>query len=117
MAVQQLQEKDAHTVEQIKAIQRAAVGVGDTDLITQLVTATEDRQKTLEAKRWKIVVGSKEVVVWEQFNRIIKYVSLFKDISSAAASLDPLHAGIPLAGLCLLMQASHANFLPTNAAR
>ena len=28
---------------------------------------------------------------------------LFKDVGNAAASLDRLHAGIPLAGLCVLM--------------
>ena len=31
-------------------------------------------------------------------------VTSIKDVASAAASLDPLHAGLPLAGFCLLMQ-------------
>ena len=96
----------------MEAIQRAAIGDRDTDLATRLVTVTEERQKALEAKRWKIVVGSKEVMVREQFDRIIKYVSLFKDIGNAAANLDPFHAGIPLAGLCLLMQVGAMLFLP-----
>jgi hypothetical protein len=117
MAVQQLEEKDANVTEHLRSIQRAAIGSKDIDLITQLVISTNESKKALEAKRWKIVVGSREILVREQFDRISKFVSLFKNVGGAAASLDPLHAGIPLAGLCLLMQASHVISPLINTAR
>ena len=103
LAIQQLHKEDPSTIEQIAALQQAAAPTGQTDLAIQLRNATEQSRQTLEAKRWKIVVGSKEINVREQFDRLVRGVMLFKDVGNAAASLDPLHAGIPLAGFCVLM--------------
>ena len=84
-------------------MQHAAAPAGQTDVAAQLLHATDQSRQTLEAKRWKIVVGSKEINVREQFDRLVRGVMLFKDVGNAAASLDPLHAGIPLARFCVLM--------------
>jgi hypothetical protein len=43
-------------------------------------------------------------VLHDQFDRLVKAVTLFKDVGNAAAIIDPLHAGLPLAGFCVLMQ-------------
>ena len=103
LAIQQLQKEDPSTTDQITAMQHAAAPAGQTDLAIQLLHATEQSRQTLEAKRWRIVVGSQEINVHEQFDRLVRGVMLFKDVGNAAASLDPLHAGLPLAGFCVLM--------------
>lgn len=74
------------------------------DLATQLLHMTQQAQQALEARGWKIPVGSGELVLRDQFDRLVKAVTLFKDASTAAGSIDPLHAGLPLAGFCVLMQ-------------
>ena len=44
--------------------------------------------------------------VREQVDRIVKLVLVAKDFASAAASLDPIHAGLPWAGVCMLLPVS-----------
>ena len=85
-------------------MQRAAADVGDQDFAVQLLYTTEQSQQALEVKRWKITSGSREFVLRDQFDWLVKAVTWFKGVGTAAGSIDPLHAGLPLAGFCVLMQ-------------
>jgi hypothetical protein len=104
LAVDQLQEEDSTVAEQITGVQRAAAAAGNADFAAQLLHITQQGRQELELKRWKIITGSREIVLRDQFDRLVKAVTLFKDVGNAAASIDPLHAGLPLAGFCVLMQ-------------
>lgn len=48
-------------------------------------------------------MGSHSIEVREQVDRIIKIVTVAKDFVSSVASLDPIHAGLPWAGVCMLL--------------
>jgi hypothetical protein len=104
LAVDQLQAEDSSIAEQITGVQQAAAAAGDIDFTAQLLRTTQQGQQELESKRWKIGTGSGEIVLRDQFDRLVKAVTLFKDVGNAAGSIDPLHAGLPLAGFCVLMQ-------------
>jgi hypothetical protein len=104
LAAEKLQDEDASVVDQIIGAQQAAAESANTDFAAQLLHATKQSQQTLEAKRSKINTTSREVVLRDQLNRLLKVVTVFKDVGNAAASLDPVHAGLPLAGFCVLMQ-------------
>ena len=54
--------------------------------------------------------AGKEVIIREQLNNIIKAVQVFKDLGGAIAGLDPLHAGLPWAGICFIMQVALGDF-------
>lgn len=45
-------------------------------------------------------LAGKEIILHDKLNMICKSIQALKDI----AGLDPLHAGLPWAGFCLLMQ-------------
>jgi hypothetical protein len=79
--------------DQIAAVRQAAAESGSTDFTAQLLHA-----------RWKVTASSREIVLRDQLDRLLKVVTVVKDVASAAASLDPVHAGLPLAGFCVLMQ-------------
>ena len=104
LAVERLQEGDSSVADQITGVQQAAADAGDANFAVQLLRTTEQSQRVLEAKRWKIATGSREFVLRDQLDRLVKAVTLFKDVGTAAGSIDPLHAGLPLAGFCVLMQ-------------
>ena len=104
LAVDILQREDPSTDNQITAVREAVVGGEHTDLPSLLLQAAKEGRQALEAKRWTIKIGSRSIGVHEQFDRLINAILLFKDVGGAAASLDPLHAGIPFAGFCTLMQ-------------
>jgi hypothetical protein len=90
--------------EQITGVQQAAAAAGNSDFAAQLLHITQQGQQELESKRWKISAGSRKIVLRDQFDRLVKAITLFKDVGNAAGSIDPLHAGLPLAGFCVLMQ-------------
>lgn len=90
--------------DQIVGVQQAAVEADSTDFAGQLLHVTKQSQQTLEAKRWKITTSSREVVLRDQFDRLVKVVAVFKDMGLAARNIDPVHVGLPLAGFCVLMQ-------------
>jgi hypothetical protein len=87
----------------LAAVQQAAAQ-GGSNISEQLLIATERSRTALLKRQWKIEIGNKEIVIREQLEKILKAVQVFKDLGSAATSIDPVHAGLPWAGLCLLMQ-------------
>ena len=109
LAVDQLQEEDSAVADQIAGVQQAAAAAANADFAAQLLHTTQQGQQELESKRWKISTASREIVLRDQFDRLVKAVTLFKDVGNAAGSIDPLHAGLPLAGFCVLMQVRTVN--------
>ncbi|KAI4127096.1 MAG: hypothetical protein LQ338_003382 [Usnochroma carphineum] len=103
LAIDNLQKEDPSVADQIAQVQQAAAETGSTDFAAQLLHATEKSEQELKAKRWKLTTSKGEVVLREKLDRLLKVVTVFRDVAKAAGSLDPLHAGLPLAGFCVLM--------------
>lgn len=72
----------------------------------QMSTLVDKQLADMDRKEWRIKVGEKSVNLRDQVDRIVKVVVVVKDLMSFAASLDPVHAGLPCAGVCLLLQVS-----------
>ena len=81
-----------------------AVAQTDGDVVSQLIRATERSHDSMLRKQWRIGLAGKEIVVRDQLEKLLKAVKIFKDLASVAAGLDPTHAAIPWAGVCLIMQ-------------
>ncbi|KAL2010007.1 hypothetical protein VTN00DRAFT_5814 [Thermoascus crustaceus] len=78
---------------------------GDASRRHKQMSALVDKQLAdMDRKEWRVKVGEKSVNLRDQVDRIIKVVVVVKDLMSSAASLDPVHAGLPCAGVCLLLQ-------------
>ena len=103
LAVEKLRAEEPALRSAITAVQEAAATTGD-NVVSQLILATERSRDTLLAKQWKFGLGGKEIVVRDQLDKLVKAVQIFRDLGSAAAGIDPLHAGLPWAGICLIMQ-------------
>ncbi|KAJ0416849.1 hypothetical protein BJY00DRAFT_290688 [Aspergillus carlsbadensis] len=58
----------------------------------------------MERKQWKLLFWHHEIIIREKIDRIVQAFRIFEGIGSAVASLDPVHAGIPWAGVCILLQ-------------
>ena len=44
------------------------------------------------------------MVFRDKADTVVSLISKFKDIGSIAAGADPVHVGLPWAGICLLLQ-------------
>lgn len=66
------------------------------DLIERKLALMKDRQ-------WRISLGNSSVELRREIDRVLQIVVVAKDVGSSLASLDPIHAGIPWAGVCMLL--------------
>lgn len=69
----------------------------------QLSALVSKQIEQMESREWKIRLGSKTIKIRTQVERILQIVSAIKDLGAQAASLDPVHAGLPVAALYLLL--------------
>lgn len=60
----------------------------------------------MKQKQWVLQWDQKSIVVRDQAERIVKFVQTFSSLGSAVASIDPIHAGIPWAGVCTILTVS-----------
>lgn len=61
------------------------------------------RLAAMNDRKWRVRLGEHSIEVREQVDRIINIVLVAKDFVSSVASMDPVHAGLPWAGVCLLL--------------
>ena len=99
----QLQKEEPALAEVLREIQ-GKVSRKDESLVDTLLTETDNRKRQLEKKRLKVKLGNKEIVLYEQLSKIYKAVQGFKELGSAIAGLEPVHAGLPWAGVCFIVQ-------------
>lgn len=66
------------------------------DLIERKLAAMKNRQ-------WRISLGKISIELRKQIDRVLQIVIEAKDLGSSLASMDPIHAGIPWAGVCVLL--------------
>jgi hypothetical protein len=80
---------------------------GDTSQKEMQMSALVDKKlAAMNKKQWRVKVCGRSVEVREQVDRIIKVVLVAKDFVSPVASMDPVHAGLPWAGVCMLLPVS-----------
>jgi len=63
----------------------------------------EARLTAMNDRKWRVRLGEHSIEVREQIDRIIKIILVAQDFVSSVASMDPVHAGLPWAGVCLLL--------------
>ena len=66
----------------------------------------EKHKRIMEDRQWELPfkVRGRNVKIRSQLERVSKSLHVFKDLGSAAAQLDPTHAGIPWAGAMFIVQ-------------
>lgn len=64
------------------------------------------KQKQILQKQWKIQWGHRTIKVRAQVDRVVKLINGFKEVGTTAANADPVHAGLPWAGICFLLVVS-----------
>jgi N-terminal domain of NWD NACHT-NTPase len=69
----------------------------------QLSALVKAQVERMESREWKIKLGRKTIKIRKQVEGIIKILSAVKDFGTQAATLDPVHAGLPVAGLYLIL--------------
>ncbi|KAL2827111.1 hypothetical protein BJY01DRAFT_255797 [Aspergillus pseudoustus] len=74
-----------------------------TDGPAQVANVVDKQKKIMEDKHWKLAFWHREIVIREKVDHIVQAYNIFKGLGPAIASLDAVHAGIPWAGVCVLL--------------
>jgi hypothetical protein len=66
--------------------------------------AAEAKRKVCESKRWTFTVGSHTLNLQDEADKVILWLDRFKQVGDVAANADPVQAGLPWAGVRLLLE-------------
>lgn len=74
-------------------------------------TAVEDaynaavgQKKVCEDKRWEWQFRGRTVVLRDEVDKVLVWLHRFKSIGDVVANVDPVHAGLPWAGIRVLLE-------------
>jgi hypothetical protein len=77
----------------------------DIDLaLEQALAAAKEKQRRCLEKRWRFTFAGREFILKEEADKVVSWLNRFKDVGNVAASADPVHAGLPWAGIRLLLE-------------
>ncbi|KAI4086507.1 MAG: hypothetical protein L6R37_008413, partial [Teloschistes peruensis] len=79
----------------------------DIDLaLDEILAAAKEKQGFCIAKRWTYTFAGRTVVLKEEAEKVVGWLNRFTAIGDVVADVDPVHIGLPWAGIRLLFQAA-----------
>ena len=72
--------------------------------LEQALAAAMEKQRCCNEKRWKIIFNGRTVILKEEADKVISWLDRFKAVGDVAANANPVHAGLPWAGIRLLLE-------------
>ena len=111
LAYKQLLAENEPLVRDYEEVLKTAANVSDdsaADIQEQVQAVLVLKRKQVLQKQWRLQWGNKSIKVRTQIDRIVKIIGAFKEAGSVATNVDPLHAGLPWAGICFLLAVSRS---------
>ena len=109
LAYKQLLAENEPLVRDYEEVFKTAGHVSDdsaADIQEQIQAVLVLKRKQVLQKQWRLQWCNKPIKVRTQIDRIVKVIGAFKEAGSVASNVDPLHAGLPWAGICFLLAVS-----------
>jgi hypothetical protein len=98
--LQQLSAQDRDIIQQ-----HTVPNTTDIDLILEkAITATKDKQSVCNSQRWTFTFRGQQIILREKADALAKWLHRFAQIGDVAANADPVHAGLPWAGIRLILE-------------
>jgi len=76
-----------------------------------ILTAVQEKKTKCEEERWRFIFNGHEYILCDVADKVYTWLDRFKQIGDIAVSVDPLHAGLPWAGIRLLLQVRQCSFI------
>ena len=77
----------------------------DIDLaLEQALAAAKEKQRCCIEKRWTFTFTGRTVVVKEEADKVVGWLNRFMAVGDVVANVDPVHVGLPWAGIRLLLE-------------
>ena len=72
--------------------------------LEQALAAAKEKQRCCIEKRWTFTFTGRTVVVKEQADKVVGWLNRFTAVGDIVANVDPVHVGLPWAGIRLLLE-------------
>lgn len=79
--------------------------IGDT--LERCLDAAKGQQRAWENKRMVLTIAGRDITLREQADKIVRWLDRFKAVGDIVVNVDPVHAGLPWAGVRLLLEVYH----------
>lgn len=77
----------------------------DIDLaLEQALAAAKEKQRYCIEKRWTFTFAERTVVVKEEADKVVGWLNRFTAVGDVVANVDPMHVGLPWAGIRVLLK-------------
>lgn len=70
----------------------------------QALAAAQEKQRLCLEKRWRFTFAGKEFILKDEADKVVSLLNRFKAVGDVAVNADPIHAGLPWAGIRLLLE-------------
>ncbi|OAP55758.1 hypothetical protein AYL99_09910 [Fonsecaea erecta] len=97
-----LSQQDRDTIRQHSVTNATNVD----EIVQQILTAARQKQTICQSKRWTVAFRGHTVVLREKADNIVKWLDRFKQVGDIVSNVDPVHVGLPWAGIRLLLEAA-----------
>ena len=107
LAAEQLQNDEPKIYEALQEL-RGNKSCHSEALPSEMSNIIKEQKKIMEERQWTLPfrVRGREVKIRDQLDKILTVLETFKTFGSVLSSLEPVHAGIPWAGVNLILQAA-----------
>jgi hypothetical protein len=68
------------------------------------LAAAKEKQRHCLEKRWRVTFAGREFILKEEADRVIRWLNRVKEVGDVVVNVDPMHAGLPWAGIRLLLE-------------
>ncbi|KAL8823663.1 MAG: hypothetical protein Q9191_005655 [Dirinaria sp. TL-2023a] len=81
--------------------------VSNIDLaLEQALAAAKEKQRCCIEKRWTFTIKGRTVVMKEKADKVVGWLNRFAAVGDIVANVDPVHVGLPWAGIRLMLEAA-----------
>ena len=74
------------------------------DHLEAALEATRNSRERCDREKWRFEVRGKEINLRDRADKILDWVEKFKQVGDIVVQCDPVHAGLPWAGIRFLLQ-------------
>lgn len=72
--------------------------------LNQALAAAKEKQRCCYEKRWTFTFAGRAVTLKDEADKVVRWLNRFKAVGDVAVKVDPVHAGLPWAGIRLLLE-------------
>ena len=104
-AAQQLEGNEPNVFAALQELRKES-SCTSKDMPSEISQLIEQHRNTMENKQWSLPfkVRGREVKIRKQLDNVWRVLQIFNTVGNTLASVDPVHAGIPWAGVSFIIQ-------------